>query len=60
MENQVSETRSGLKRLQCLHQELAAGETYNRLSLALRIRQLEAVLSWLDEVACTPEIFDHD
>jgi PadR family transcriptional regulator, regulatory protein AphA len=60
LENQVVETRSGLKRLQCLHKELAAGETYNRLSLALRIRQLEAVLSWLDEVACTPGIFDHE
>jgi DNA-binding PadR family transcriptional regulator len=46
---QHAETRAGLHRLEALYQELPEDETYNRLSLALRIRQLKAVLEWIED-----------
>jgi PadR family transcriptional regulator, regulatory protein AphA len=60
LENQAAETRAGLERLQSLYEDLGEEDNYNRLSLALRIRQLEAVLYWLDEVALAPGIFEDD
>lgn len=60
LETQVSETRLGLRRLHNLYQQLSEGEIYNRLSLALRILQLEAVLSWLDQVVSTRGIYNDE
>jgi PadR family transcriptional regulator, regulatory protein AphA len=48
---QREETRAGLERLQRIEQSLPEGKIYNRLSIALRIRQLQAVLDWIDEAA---------
>jgi len=47
IEAQVAETRKGLERLRALNSDLAEGQLVNRLSLELRIRQLESILEWL-------------
>lgn len=46
---QIAETRDGLQRLLELKEEVPPEQTFNRLGLELRVRQLEAVLDWLDE-----------
>lgn len=47
IEMQTAETRAGLERLQLLLDELPQEQTFNRLGLELRIRQMASVLSWL-------------
>jgi PadR family transcriptional regulator, regulatory protein AphA len=46
---QLKETRSGLKRLEQELAETPSSQVFNRLGLDLRLRQLEAVLSWLQQ-----------
>jgi PadR family transcriptional regulator, regulatory protein AphA len=58
LDAQRSETRLGLARLEKLYQGLPEVETYNRLSLALRIRQLQAVLDWINEAAIALNIHE--
>jgi PadR family transcriptional regulator, regulatory protein AphA len=48
IEAQLEETRSGLSRLERLLDETPSKQVFNRLGLDLRIRQLKAVLDWLD------------
>jgi DNA-binding PadR family transcriptional regulator len=47
IEDQAAETRAGLDRLTCLLAELPQDQTFNRLGLELRIRQLTSILEWL-------------
>src|SRR5574341_1241872 len=49
IEAQVAEVRGGLARLQSLQAELSPDQTFNRLGLDLRIRQLASLLDWLAE-----------
>lgn len=44
---QVAETRAGLERLKHMGAELPPDQTFNRLGLELRIRQLTSILDWL-------------
>jgi DNA-binding PadR family transcriptional regulator len=44
---QAAETRAGLDRLTALLADLPSDQTFNRLGLELRIRQLESILVWL-------------
>jgi PadR family transcriptional regulator AphA len=46
---QTAEIRAMLVRLEDSQASLAEGQTINRLSLQLRIRQLRSILAWLDE-----------
>jgi PadR family transcriptional regulator, regulatory protein AphA len=45
---QIEETRAGLRRLEVLLEEVPQEQTFNRLGLDLRLRQLQAVLDWLE------------
>jgi PadR family transcriptional regulator AphA len=47
LETQTADTQSGLERLQHLLAELPPEQTFNRLGLELRIRQLASILDWL-------------
>jgi PadR family transcriptional regulator, regulatory protein AphA len=47
---QIQEAQSGLARLERLLLSIPMEQTFNRLSLDLRVRQLRAVLEWLAEV----------
>jgi len=47
IEAQLAETRRGLERLRVLSGGLGEGQLINRLSLELRIGQLESILEWL-------------
>lgn len=47
IEAQLAETREGLERLRAIISSLAEGQLINRLSLELRISQLESILEWL-------------
>jgi DNA-binding PadR family transcriptional regulator len=49
MDAQTTEVRQGLLHLQDTFDELPAEQTFNRLGLALRIRQLSSILEWLSE-----------
>ncbi len=49
IEAQVAEVQGGLARLQSLQAELPPDQTFNRLGLDLRIRQLASLLDWLAE-----------
>ena len=49
LETQTTETHRGLNRLQDILLELPAEQTFNRLGLELRIRQLKSLLEWLSE-----------
>jgi PadR family transcriptional regulator, regulatory protein AphA len=53
---QLEETRSGLKRLEGLLAETPAEQVFNRLGLDLRVRQLKAVLEWLQDSAAILEM----
>jgi hypothetical protein len=53
---QLEETRSGLKRLEGLLAETPAEQVFNRLGLDLRVRQLKAVLEWLQDSASILEM----
>ena len=46
---QLDETRDGLQGLLKLKEQLPPSQTFNRLGLDLRLRQLHAVLEWLEE-----------
>jgi DNA-binding PadR family transcriptional regulator len=46
---QRAEAKSHLQRLEQARTELPANQIYNRLSLDLRLKQLQSVLEWLDE-----------
>jgi DNA-binding PadR family transcriptional regulator len=45
---QIDETRQGLERLRALQGGISSDQLVNRLSLALRIHQLESILEWLE------------
>jgi PadR family transcriptional regulator, regulatory protein AphA len=45
---QIEETRLGMRRLEALLEQAPAAQTFNRLGLDLRLRQLQAVLDWLE------------
>jgi PadR family transcriptional regulator AphA len=45
---QIDETRAGMKRLDELLEQVPQWQTFNRLGLDLRLRQLQAVLDWLE------------
>ena len=47
---QITEVENGLARLEDALQKLPAAQTYNRLALQLRVRQLAPMLDWL--IAC--------
>lgn len=47
IEDQMVETRAGLERLTGLLAELPPDQTFNRLGLELRIRQLRSIVGWL-------------
>lgn len=49
IEAQEAEIRAGIERLQMVLAELPPGQTYNQLSLQLRLRQLTSLLEWLAE-----------
>jgi PadR family transcriptional regulator AphA len=49
IEAQTAEVRAGLTRLQHIQAELPPEQTFNRLGLDLRIRQLTSLLDWLAE-----------
>ena len=45
---QIDETRAGLRRLETVRDQVPQEQTFNRLGLDLRLRQLQAVLDWLE------------
>jgi DNA-binding PadR family transcriptional regulator len=47
IESQIAETQKGMERLRALHNGIPDDQLINRLSLELRIRQLESILLWL-------------
>ena len=47
LERQIVEVQTGIDRLQCGLDKLPAEQTYNRLALQLRVRQLMPMLDWL-------------
>lgn len=47
IDSQIVETRSGLARLQDRLAELPGEQTFNRLGLELRVRQLASIVDWL-------------
>lgn len=49
IEQQITETQAGLLRLQEKLADIRPEQTFNRLGLDLRIRQLKSILDWLDE-----------
>ncbi len=48
-ERQKIEAKSNIERLEKARAELPEAQIYNRMSLDLRLKQLNAVLDWLDE-----------
>jgi hypothetical protein len=48
-DQQRIEAKTHIQRLENMHAALASEEIYNRMSLELRLKQLESVLEWLDE-----------
>lgn len=53
LDAQLEESRSGLARLEDLLAETPLEQVYNRLGLDLRVRQLRAILEWLQESAAS-------
>ncbi len=51
IEVQKAETRLGMEQLQSKLEQLPVEQVFNRLGLALRVRQLASVLDWLEECA---------
>ncbi len=49
IDQQIASTEEGLAHLQMLFDELPPEQTFNRLGLEFRVRQLTAVISWLNE-----------
>jgi PadR family transcriptional regulator, regulatory protein AphA len=50
IQTQIEETRLGMKRLEALLEQVPPEQTFNRLGLDLRLRQLQAVLNWLEGI----------
>lgn len=50
---QVVETKLGLERLKTLLDEIPAENTFNRLGVDLRVRQLASILEWLSHCRAT-------
>lgn len=48
-EHQKTEAKTHLQRLENIRAALPAEQIYNRMSLELRLKQLQSVLEWLDE-----------
>jgi len=48
-ERQREEAKSNIKRLEKARTELSGDDMYNRMSLDLRLKQMDSVLEWLDE-----------
>lgn len=55
---QTTETQMGIARLRSALSQLPADQTFNRQGLDLRIRQLAAILEWLDGFRTSPQL-DH-
>jgi DNA-binding PadR family transcriptional regulator len=49
LDSQIAETRGCLTHLESMLGDLPAEQTFNRLGLQLRIRQLKSVIEWLRE-----------
>ena len=49
LEAQTAEVQNTLTGLEASQAALPDGQTFNRLSLQLRIQQLRSVVDWLDE-----------
>ncbi len=49
-EAQKAEVQARIERLQALLCGIPAGQVFNRLSLDLRLRQMQLILSWIDEM----------
>lgn len=47
IDSQIAETRVGLQRLETRRSSILEDQTFNRLGLDLRIRQLNSILDWL-------------
>ena len=56
IEAQVAEMQAGLEHLQQMLAELPADQSFNRLGLELRIRQLTSIVDWLSECRVALEI----
>jgi PadR family transcriptional regulator AphA len=48
VQDQIEETRAGMQWLEDLLQQVPQEQTINRLGLDLRLRQLQAILDWLE------------
>jgi len=57
-QTQYVEIRSSIKRLESLLSHLPPGQTYNRLSLDLRLRQLRLIQEWMREIQVQFDIPD--
>jgi DNA-binding PadR family transcriptional regulator len=47
IESQIAETQKGMERLRAIYNGIPGDQIINRLSLELRLRQLESILLWL-------------
>ena len=56
IDTQTNQTRADVERLRRMLSELPSEQTFNRLGLELRIRQLAAILDWLTECRVTLDI----
>ena len=60
IETQVAETQKGMERLRALRDDIPGDQLINRLSLELRLRQLESILLWLQTchiaIETTPDL----
>ncbi len=51
IDSQIMETRAGLTRIQVARADLPDDQTFNRLGLDFRVRQLTSVIEWLADCA---------
>lgn len=56
IEAQRAEAQANIRRLEQALADLPAGQVFNRMSLDLRIRQLEGVLEWVED--CRQQFFE--
>jgi len=54
LDQQIASTQEGLTHLQAMLDELPLDQTFNRLGLEFRVRQLRSVLNWLAD--CTVQL----
>ncbi len=59
IDSQAAETRASVERLQAILAELPFEQTFNRLGLELRIRQLASILDWLAECRTAIDLDTH-